>query len=202
MSDVSPPAVRAHEYKLFVRQGAVRFYLKNNDEGVWLSERGIGWYIEGVSHTREWHDLAMVHLQVGYVPKHGSFGSCVLHFSDGYVVTIVSASKWGGVDDERNVEYGRFLADLHRAIPQAMREKIVFQSGVGKFRHVMLSITILIAGIFFVILPIGLFFYVQKLEVLFVLAAGAAFIWPMFRMLKASEPRTYDPAQVPKDLFP
>ncbi len=200
--NVPPAEVPAREYRLFVRKGIARFYLKNNDEGIWLSERGIGWFIGGVSCTQEWRDLALVHLQVGHVPKHGAIGNCALHFNGGEKLTVLSASKWGGVDAERNAEYVRFLADFHRAVPDTMRDKIGFQSGVGAFQHKALIVTLVIAACFFVLMPLGLLIYTGKLEALFILGAGAAFMWPMFRMIKVSEPNRYDSRQVPEDLFP
>jgi hypothetical protein len=202
MNEPAASEGRAHEYRLFVREGPARFYFKNNDEGVWLSERGVGWYIGGVSHTRKWSELSTVHLQVGYVYRQGSFGSAALHFSDGAVVTVLSASKWGAADPERNPEYGRFLTDLHRMIPETERGRVRFQCGASEARHMVLMIVVIFAGILFGLLPLGILIYFRTLEALFVAGAGVAFIWPLFRMVKTSEPSTYDPNAVPEDFYP
>ncbi len=194
--------VRAHEYRLFVREGRPRFYFRNNDEGVWLSERGVGWFLGGVSHTKAWSELSTVHAQVTHIPRQGALGCCILHFAGGTIVSIITASKWGGADTERNVEYGRFLTDLHRMVPPAMREKISFQSGSGQTRHVIVALTAIVAAIFFLLLPLGMLVYFRSLEALVLAGAGAAFVWPLFRMVKASEPATYDPDAVPEHLFP
>ena len=203
MNDTASSAeVPAREYRLFVREGPARFYFKNNDEGVWLSERGIGWHIGGISHTRAWSEIATIHLQVSYVPRQGSLGCCILYFSDGTAISVITASQWGAADPDRNGEYGRFLTDLHRMIPQAMRQKIVFECGSTKARHTVLVIAVVVAAISFLLLPLGILIYFRSLEALLVFGAGAAFVWPMFRMIEATKPDSYDPAAVPEHLFP
>jgi hypothetical protein len=194
--------VRAHEYRLFVREGALRFYFKNKNEGVWLSERGIGWHIGGVSCTREWSAVTKVHLEVNFIPRQGAFGTCRLIFSDGTVLNVLSVSQWGGPDADRNVEYGRFLTELHRMIPQAVRGKIFFQSGASQTRHTILIIAAIVAAIFFGLLPLGILIYFRSLEALFIFGAGAAFVWPLLRMIKTAEPGSYDPDAIPEHLFP
>jgi hypothetical protein len=203
MSAESPASeVRAHEYRLFVREGALRFYFKNHDEGVWLSERGIGWHIGGVSRTKNWSDVSRLHVEVNFIMKQGAFGTCRIYFTDGTVLNVLSVSQYGGPDADRNPEYGRFLTDLHRMIPQAIRGKIIFQCGASQARHTILVAATIVAGIFFGLLPLGISIYFRSLEALFAVAAGAAFIWPLFRMIKTAEPGTYDPSAVPEHLFP
>lgn len=194
--------VPAAEYRLFVREGVPRFYLRNTNEGVYLSPRGIGWFIDGTSYTRDWSEIAAVQLAVGHIPKNGPMGTCRVTFRDGSVLSVLSASKWGHSDDERNVEYGRFLTDFHRSIPPGARGAITFATGVGKARHVVMTIVFVIACLLFVVLPLGLAIYFRELQALFIAGAGAAFIYPFYRSTEASFPDTYSPDRIPPELFP
>ncbi len=194
--------VPAAEYKLFVRKGSPRFYLRNTDEGVYLSPKGIGWFIGGTSYTREWDEIAAVNLMVAHIPKNGPNGTCKITFRDGSVLTILSASKWGHSDDGRNVEYGRFLNDFHRSIPESARGAIAFATGIGKTQHAVMTVVFVIAGLLFFVLPLGLAIYFRELQALFIAGAGAAFIYPLYRSTEASFPDTYSPDRIPPELFP
>lgn len=194
--------VPAAEYKLFVRKGTPRFYLFNTNDGVYLSPKGIGWFIDGTSYTRDWDEIAKVNLVVGHIPKNGSIGTCAISFRDGSVITVLSASKWGHSDDERNVEYGRFLTDFHRVIPQNVRDKITFSAGIGRGQHAAMTVVLVIAGLFFVVLPLGLAVYLGQFEPLLIAGGGAAFIYPLYKSAEANYPDGYNPDQVPPELFP
>lgn len=201
----SPPLtaeVPAAEYKLFVRKGAPRLYWRNTNEGVYLSPKGIGWFLDGVSHTRDWNEIAAVNLFVAHVPKNGPIGTCKLTFKDGSVLSVISASKWGHSDDERNVEYGRFLTDFHRVIPDSEREVIRFETGLGKGQYIGMTIAFVIAAVFFVVMPLGLTIYFRDWQALFLTFAGLGFIAPFYFMAKRGKPATYQPNQVPPDFFP
>lgn len=198
----APAAVPAAEYKLFVRKGVPRFYLRNTNEGVYLSPKGIGWFIDGTSYTRGWHEIAAVNPMVGYVPKDGRSGTCKITFTDGTVLCVLSASTWGHSDDERNVEYGRFLTDFHRAIPKEHRDAIRFETGFGQRHHIVMMVVFVVAFLLFVVLPLGLAIYFRELEALFIAAAGFAFVYPLYRMMEAASPSAYDPDQVPTAQFP
>lgn len=194
--------IPAAEYKLFVREDSARFYLKNHDDGVYLSPKGIGWFAGGEARTRDWAAIKRINPQIAFIPKQGNIGSCRVAFADGKTLTVLSASKWGACDEERNTEYGRFLLDLHRVIPSDVRSTIRFESGVDKGRHVAMTAVFVIAVLFFVILPLGLAVYLRALEPLLVALAGAGFTWPLYRITEAAQPAAYDPTQIPDSVFP
>lgn len=194
--------VPAAEYKLFVRKGAPRFYFKNTNEGVYLSPKGIGWFIDGTSYTRDWSEIASVNLVVAYIPKDGPNGTCKISFTDGSVVTVLSASKWGHSDDERNAEYGRFLTDFHRVIPVQERSRIKFETGIGRNQHAAMKVVFAVAALFFFVLPLGLAIYFREFEVLLIAGAGAALVYPLYKSAEAGQPASCTPDRVPPDLFP
>lgn len=202
MNAPAPAEIPAAEYKLFVRKGTPRFYLRNTNEGVYLSEKGIGWFIDGASYTRDWSEIAAVNLIVAHIPKNGPSGTCKIAFRDGSVLSVLSASKWGHSDDERNVEYGRFLTDFHRVIPESARGTIKFETGLGAGQHVGMTIVFVIAVAFFVVLPLGLTLYFRDWEALFITFAGMGFIAPLYFMARRGKPAAYHPNQVPPDHYP
>jgi hypothetical protein len=202
MSATPSAEIPAAEYKLFVRKGVPRFYLRNTDEGIYLSPKGVGWFIDGTSYTRDWNEISAVNLFVAYVPKNGPLGTCTIKFRDGSALSILSASKWGHSDDERNIEYGRFLTDFHRVIPDSERDKIKFETGVGKGRHIGMTVAFVIAFLLFVVLPFGLTIYFRELQALLITAAGFAFVYPLYRMVESAAPATYSPNQVPPEFYP
>lgn len=197
-----PAETPAAEYKLFVREGTPRFYLKNDDEGIYLSPKGIGWFITGRSFTRDWSDIAAVNLVVAHVPKQGPAGTCQISFRDGSAITVLSASKWGQSDTERNVEYGRFLDDLHRSIPRGIASSIKFWTGVSKGRHAVLIVVLVVAFLCFVALPAVLAVYFRDFSALLIAGGGLAFVYPLYLVTERGAPATYDPDRVPPDFYP
>lgn len=192
----------AREYLLFVREGRVRFVFRNSDEGIWISDQGIGWFVGGAARTRAWSELVRVHLAITFVPKHGSAGNCALHFSDGAQLNVVTGTRWGNIDEERNQRYGRFLDDLHRAIPAERRKTIVFGAGSTSGRQLGLKITLAIAFAFFVLMPLALTIIFREFKALLITLAGAGFVWPLWSAMEANKPRNYDPGHVPPELYP
>jgi hypothetical protein len=58
-----------------------------------------------------------------------------------------------------------------------------------------------IAALFFVGTPLVLVFIVRDWRVLLTLAAGAAFIWPFWKVIETNRPRSYDPRFPPGELM-
>ena len=196
------PEIPAAEYKLFVREDSARFYFRNKDEGVYLSPKGLGWFVGGTSRTRDWNEIDAVNLSIAHIPKQGPMATCKISFRGSKTLTVLSASALGGWDAGRNIEYGRFLTDFHRVIPQSARDKIKFETGLGKASHIGMTIAFVIAFLFFVVLPLGLTIYFRDLQGLLITGAGAALAYPLYRMTRAATPAAYHPSQVPPDFYP
>lgn len=201
-NELTAKSTNAQEYKLFIRDGKSGFRFKHHDEGVWLSDEGIGWFVDGASRTKSWSELARVHLTTAFIPKQGATASCQLHFADGAQLSVVTGSAWGHVEDERNERYGRFLDDLHRRIPREQRGRTAFRSGNTSGSQLVLTIVLVIASIFFVLMPFALVLIFREFKALFITLAGAAFVWPLWKTASANEPRDYNPDQIPPDLYP
>jgi hypothetical protein len=64
-----------------------------------------------------------------------------------------------------------------------------------------MTVTGVIATLFFVGTPLVLLFIVRDWRVLGVLAAGAGFVWPFWKIVEHNRPRSYDPRHPPGELM-
>jgi len=198
----SAPAPPRH-YDLFVSEDIPRFFFwKLRDEGVTLSTEGISWRTRGVERARAWNEITGVNLAIGYIHKQGTVYACTITFRGGGVLIVRSVSAYGHQDEEREPVYREFVQTMHAVLARPELSGVHFHAGSTGGRTLGLKIALGIASLFFVGLPLALIFIGPPLEVLLIVAAGAAFVWPLWRMAKANEPRTYSPRELPADLLP
>jgi hypothetical protein len=189
-------------YDLFLREGAWRLYWKLNNEGVSLSADTLRWDCDGRPRERSFNDLREVRLQIAHVHKSGDVGICQLIFNDGLLLTVQSTDARGFADEERTLVYGDFVRDLHARLAARQTSTIAFNAGDVSGRRIIGVTVVIIAVVFFVGLPLGLFLFFPGWDTLGVLGSGAAFVWPIWRTMNRNEPRVYAPGQVPADLIP
>jgi hypothetical protein len=201
-AESQPASAPPRHYALFVSESQARLFWKLRDEGVTLSAEGISWRTGGVERARAWNEIAGVNLAVGYVHKQGNVYACTISFRGGGVLIVRSVSAWGHQDEERDPVYREFVQTMHAVLARPELSGVHFHAGSTKGRALGLKIVMGIAVLFFVVLPLALIFIGPPLEVLFLVAAGAAFVWPLWRVMQANEPRTYSPRELPADLLP
>jgi len=195
-----PPAPPRH-YSLFVSESTARIFWKLRDEGVTLSAEGISWHVDGRERARAWNEISGVNLATGYVHKQGSVYACTISFRDGVVLIVRSVSAWGHQDEEREPVYREFVETLHARLARPEFSDVRFIAGTTATKALGFKITLVIASLFFVGLPLVLVF-LEPLQALLIAAAGAAFVWPMWRMAQTNEPREYSPRDLPYELLP
>jgi hypothetical protein len=66
--------------------------------------------------------------------------------------------------------------------------------------NIMIGVMV-VAGLFFVGIQLVLLFVVRDWKLLGVLAAGAALVWPLYRIVEKNRPRRYDPKPPPGELM-
>jgi len=190
-------------YDIHFREGPARgIILRYRDSGMRLSPAGMEWYAEGERRFTDYSTIDAVRLQTGHIPKSGYFGTCEITFRNGRNVTIGSLDKWGSPDGERLDDYAEFVQDFHGHLSDEDRRRIRFEAGGSAFRHAFGTVAVILGGLMFVVLPLGLLLYTGEAKALFILVGGAAFIIPAVRTLKRNTPRTYDPHHLDEDLFP
>ncbi len=192
----------AARYDLFLRDGRRTFIFRYRDQGIALDGSGLAWQSDGAERKQAYADISSIRLQSASLPKSSTLYTCTIEFRDGQQLVVTNASEYGSGDDERTPVYGKFVRDLHKRIPQAERSRIRFYAGNSESRQRVLWVILFIAGLFFVGLPLGLLLYVRELEVLWVLLAGAGFIYPLWRSATANEPRDYRCEYPPEELVP
>jgi hypothetical protein len=189
-------------YELFVSEKQQRMFWKLKDEGVTLSADGIAWRTVGNEHFRKWNEISGVNLSTGYIHKQGTFYACTVSFRSGGVLIVRSVSAWGHKDEEREPVYREFVETLHARLARPEFSDVRFFSGSAATKGVGFKVALAVGTLFFVGLPLALIFFAPPLEALFILAAGAAFIWPMWRMKQTNELREYSARDLPYDLLP
>ena len=197
------PSAKPRRYDLFLREGATGGLVwRYRDEGVVLTPLGLEWTASGVKRSTVYGLIRCIRIQTGHVPKSGFFGSCTITFRNGQTLTVNSLNSWGSPDEDRLDDYAEFLQDLHAHLSDEDRKRISFIAGMTEGRQMFGKVAVVIAGAFFVLLPLVLLVFTGEIKALFITAAGAAFIYPMYRTMKKNEPRTYNPLHLDDDLFP
>lgn len=202
MSKPAPEQPAAARYDLFLRDGRKTFIFRYRDQGIALDGNGLAWQSDGTERKQAYADISTIRLQSASLPKSSTLYTCTIAFRDGQQLVVTNASEYGSGDDERTPVYGKFVRDLHKRIPPNERNRIRFYAGNSESRQRVLWAILFIAGLFFVGLPFGLLLYVREFEVLWVLLAGAGFIYPLWRSATANEPRDYRCEYPPEELVP
>lgn len=198
------PASASKSYDLHFLLNDKRFFWKNPNRGVAIVDAGrdscLTWQAGGNAARRLWTDIAAVAMTTGTDGK-AEVNQCRIAFRDGSALTLTDAGADGRVDHSRTGIYRDCMNALHRRLAQAPGGTIAFTAGVSQTRYIGLKIAVTIAALIFVITPFVLLFIVRDWRVLFTLAAGAAFVWPMWKVLEKSKPRSYDPKYPPGELM-
>jgi len=201
-ASVSKPDDRRY-YDLYFREGpGGGIVLRYRYSGMRLSPAGMEWESEGERRFTDYSTIEAVRLQTGHIPKSGYFGTCEITFRNGRNVTVSSLDSWGSPDGERLDDYAEFIQDLHGHLSDEDRRRIRFEAGGTAFRQAFGTVAVILGGLMFVLLPLGLLLYTGEAKALFILIGGAAFIIPAFRTMQRNRPRTYDPHHLDEDLFP
>ena len=191
------------EYTLCYREDEVRVFRRMDDRPILLDENGLQWSRPNSPKQRAtFQDIVRIRLVVGSGGEDGSIGSCVIHFRKGRILTVMGGNNWGVFDPEKAEIYRRFVHDLHRRLRAEDSSRIEFLAGQTEGSRGFALAAIIIAALFFVVLPLGLFVATGEPECLFIVLAGFGFAFPLFRQFKANTPRNYSPGNIPAELLP
>jgi len=205
MEPARAPATQT-SYRLCVGTGQVR--VKHAESELALSDEGIAYELEGRGGLRSFTDLRGVRLQaVNGGPRAPWEALAELTFARGLPLFVYSSGSWGTDDPERDAVFVAFLEDLHRRLLAGEHHQVVFRRGISESRHqVMIVVTILAAILFggagLLVLYIGLSGKAGFFEVLGPLIGLIGFGMWIWRSLERTAPGSYDPRQLPRDVFP
>lgn len=207
MTTVSPadaPAIASTFYDLSFLLNGKRFFWRNPNCGLTLIDAGLEsrltWRTESGADGRLWTDIASVTMMSGTDGKN-EINSCQIQFRGGRSITATDTGSDGQLDAARTPVYRDFVRALHARLALAPAGTIRFSAGVSEGRHTMMLVILVIGALFFVATPLVLLFIVRDWRVIGVLCAGAAFMWPFWRVVKNNRPRSYDPRRPPGELM-
>ena len=214
MSDETLPPPRAsgrdpddpnqsREYTLCYREGVVRVFWRMDDRPILLHENGLQWSAPDAPMRRAaFEDIARIRLVALSGGEDGSIGSCNIHFKNGPTLTVMGGNNWGVCDPEKAEHYRQFVQDFHRRLRAEDSSRIEFLAGQTEALHGLSRGALILAALFFLVLPLGLFFVTGDSKCLFILLGGFAFASPLYRQYKANTPRHYSPENIPGELLP
>lgn len=194
--DTSAPVPDRKSYDLYLRPGERRLVWNYPDHGVTLTDDAIAWVADGQQSQASLRDIVEVHLQVGYV-EGNAIASCRLRFANGSSLVITSSNSRGFQDAALDRLYVEFLHDLHARLAARRDAGTTFTAGFGEGRHQFGMVLLMVAGLFFIVLPVGLLLITGEWKLALAGYTGLVLVWPLYKSVQANAPRAYDPRHVP-----
>lgn len=188
-------------YSLFTITGKPGIRWKLKDEGIAIEGDSLYWQKGEVPNTAALKNVREVRLMIGQT-KDGVIGTCLITFRNLAELTVSSASAFGLPDDERAPVYAEFVNDLHTRLAAFKENQVAYFGGVSASRFKFGVAAFIIAGAFFVALPIMLLLITGETEALWIAASGVFFVYPMFRSMQRNAPQQYSPDAIPEELLP
>ena len=191
------------QYTLCYREGGVGVFLRMADRPIFLDENGLQWSTPNSPMQRAtFEDIVQIRLVAGSDGDSELIGSCIINFKNSRILTVVGGNNWGLADPEKAERYRQFVRDLHRRLSAENSSRIEFVAGQTKTARGFSQAAMIVAALFFLVLPLGLFVVTGEPECLFLMLGGFAFVSPFFGQFKANTPRHYSPRNIPAELLP
>jgi hypothetical protein len=203
MPDSSPPpeSPRTHDVYFYVA-GGPRFFLRNSNRGITVDNNGIAWTAGGASCARAFAAITAVHLQTAALGNANNvIDQCRIEFTDAPAVTVSNASASGLPDDARTPLYREFVRDLHARLAARGATAIRFTAGMTPWRYKGLFVTMVVAGLLFIVTPLGLVAVTGDWHALIPMGMGVSLCWPITRLMMKNAPRDYTPDRLPIELL-
>lgn len=198
---MNKPAAR--EFDLLLREDDSSFFWRLKNHGISVWGDGLTWQYEGQERKRKFADFFSVHLSSGHVARHGDIYTCQIRFRDGDLLTVQASTDMGLPDEARTTAYGDFVRTLHGQLTKSGVKDISYRAGMSEGKKVFGYSVLVIAGLFLVVLPVGLFLFLEtSLHVFFLVLAGAGLAWPVWKHMEKNAPRDYSPDDLPLELVP
>jgi hypothetical protein len=186
----------------FAAASGFRIYWRNPNHGIAVGDDGLSFTLNGKLRSIGWSDVAAVHLQIAALGNaQNTIDQCKIDFTDGSAIVVSNATSSGLPNAAQMLLYRDFVRDLHAHLAPQRYSAIRFSAGMAPWRYRTLMITLVIAGLFFIIAPAGLTLFTGDWHMLILAAGGIAIVWPFVLLLTKSAPRTYRPDALPDELL-
>ncbi|HUC51886.1 MAG TPA: hypothetical protein VMA30_21065 [Xanthobacteraceae bacterium] len=201
MPELNLQAQRLQAYDVyFTVSGGPRFVMWNNNHGVTVSDRDISYSVDGKLLTIAFTEIAAIHLNNGTVGEN-TIDQCKIEFNSGATITVSNATSSGLPNEEQTRIYRDFVYGLHGRLAAVRHDTIRFVAGMSGTRYKGAFAVAIIAGLFFIALPLVLAIVTGDAHALILTGSGAFLIWPFMRILRNNTPRNYTPDALPDELI-
>jgi hypothetical protein len=200
--DTSHLVPNSKSYDLYLRLGERPLVWSIPDHGLTLKDDEIAWIAGGRHSQASLRAIVEVHLQIGCI-EDNAIASCRLRFANGLTLSITSSNSRGFQDAALDKLYIEFVYDLHARLAARREARIAFTAGFSEGRYQFVTVVAVVAaGLFFVVTPVMLLLITGEWKVALATYTGVVLLWPLYKVIKANAPRSYDPRHVPPELLP
>jgi len=201
-SITAAPVKTPQRYDVYFTTGGARFYFRNPNHGIALSDAGLAWTADGQERHAAFANIVAIHLQTAAIGNSGRvIDQCKIDFADGTAVAVTNGTSSGLPDQGQTTIYRDFVRDLHARVAAGPLGTIRFSAGMAPWRYKMLFVTMIIAGLFLVVTPLGLAVFTGDLRGLAIAVGGGFLCLPFIRMLMNNGPRDYTPDRLPEGML-
>lgn len=201
MSNLPPVKPQTHDV-YFAAAGGFRLYWRNPNHGITIGADGLRFTVDGAPRAVGWSDIAAVHLQIAALGNaNTTIDQCKIGFADGSAIVVSNASSSGLPSDAQTRIYRDFVRGLHARLARQPGAAIRFSAGMAPWRYRTLLVTLIVAGLFFIVTPLGLVLFTGDWLGLILAAVGVSLVWPFTLLLLKNAPRDYAPDRLPDELL-
>jgi hypothetical protein len=198
----SSPQSTPQTYDVYFAAAGFRLYWRNPNHGITIGDDGLSFTLDGKPRAIGWTDIAAVHLQIAALGNaNTTIDQCKIDFADGSAIVVSNASSSGLPNEAQTPTYRDFVRGLHARLAFRAHGAIRFSAGMAPWRYRALLVTLVIAGLFFILTPLGLALFTGDWHGLILAGTGVAFGWPFTMLLLKNAPRDYTPDKLPDALL-
>jgi hypothetical protein len=186
----------------FTVAGGPRFFWRIPTHGVTVSDSGIAYTVNDSLRTAAFSTISAIHLSTAALGNASSvIDQCRIEFNDGGTITISNGTSNGLPDTAQTRIYRDFVRDLHGRLVASGHDGISFTAGMSQGRYKGAIVTMVIAGLFFVVTPLVLTLVTGDPHALIPMGMGVLLVWPFMRLISNNTPRHYTPDSLPDELM-
>jgi hypothetical protein len=203
MSDLTLQRADLQTYDVyFVVPGSPRLVWRIATHGITVSDNGISYTVNDSTRTAAFTDIAAIHLGTAGLGNAGNaIDQCKIEFKDGGTISISNAAPNGLPSNAQTLIYRDFVRDLHGRLVASGHDAIRFTAGMSSGRYKGALVTMIVAGLFFVVTPLVLAFVTGDPHALIPMGMGILLVWPFMRLISNNTPRNYMPDSLPGELM-
>ncbi len=203
MSDLTLQRADSHTYDVyFVVPGSPRFVWRIATHGITVSDSGIAYTVNDSPQTAAFTEIAAIHLSTATLGNASSvIDQCKIEFNNGGTISISNAGPNGLPKDAQTQIYRDFVRDLHGRLVASGHDTIRFTAGMSSGRYKGALVTMVVAGLFFIVTPLVLAMMTGDPHALIPMAMGVLLVWPFMRLISNNTPRNYTPDSLPDELM-